>query len=309
MTRALLLLSILSLLSATSCQTYKRSFGTTYTSYDEAQNKTIYRLDLSHQSLTEAPRYIDQCEDLKMLNLSGNTAIDLELFLNKIPNPEALEVLILDSLELKKTPSSLKRFIHLKHLSLNGNLELDLEQLFKALVSLPVTFIDLQNNSIQTLPQELQEVKSLRSINLSGNRLASAINYTILGNLPRLESLWITNNGLSQLPTEIGQLSSLRNLYMEHNALKSLPTTLADLKKVWILHAAHNDFKELPAIFTKMPSLLLLHINNNKISSIPEQYALEKYALMGIIIDNNNLSDSEIKRWEKEFKKFFQASF
>lgn len=290
------------------CSTYKRSYGETARAISLSDASSTYRLDLSNQNLTEVPKGFVEYTQLRMLNLSANTNIDLEQFLNQVPNPEVLEVLVLDSLNLKTIPASIKRLTNLKHLSLNANPEAHFDQLFKAVSSLPIEFINLQNNQIALLSKEVSALKNLKSINLSGNRLQTSENYILLGNLPKLESLWITNNQLNQLPLEIGQLSSLRNLYMEHNELTTLPDSLADLEKVWVLHAGHNKFKELPIVFTQMPSLLLLHINNNSITTIPEEYAQEKYSLMGLIMDHNSLSSAAIKRWEKEFSKFFQAS-
>lgn len=290
------------------CSTYKRSFGETASVISLSDASSTYRLDLSSQNLTKIPDGFIEYTQLRMLNLSANTNIDLEQFLNQVPNPEVLEVLVLDSLNLKTIPASIKRLTNLKHLSLNANPEAHFDQIFKTVTSLPLEFINLQNNDLEKLSPEIEGLKSLNSINLSGNRLQAAENYAILRNLPKLKSLWITNNQLNQLPPEIGQLSSLRNLYMEHNELTTLPDSLADLEKVWILHAGHNKFKELPIVFTKMPSLLLLHINNNNIASVPEEYATDKYSLMGLIMDHHSLSSAAIKRWEKEFSKFFQAS-
>jgi hypothetical protein len=58
-----------------------------------------------------------------------------------------------------------------------------------------------------------------------------------------------------------------------------------------------------------MPSLLLLHINNCEIIEIPEAFASSKYSLMGIILNNNILSENDKKRWCEEFSSFFVASF
>jgi len=309
MTRAFLILAILGLLSATSCQTYKRSFGTTYTSYKEAQNKTIYRLDLSYQNLTEAPDFLDKCEDLIMLNLSGNTALDIAAFFKGIPNPEQLEILILDSLQLEKIPESIARFTHLKQLSINHNPTADFNQIFETLAPLPLEFLNLQGNAITELSPQIVQLHSLQSINLSHNSLAAGINYERLSQLPQLESLWLTSNNLGTLPPEIGLMSSLRNLYIEHNNLSELPEEMSQLSKVWILHAGHNNFKELPVVFTKMKGLLLLHANNNGIEKIPENYAQDHYSLVGLVMNYNALSETDIARWTKEFSGFFLASF
>lgn len=298
---------LLALLSV-GCQTYKRSFGNTYTSIN-ANSSKIYRLDLSNQNLSKIPKSISQCDALRMLNLSGNPDLDIDDAFNAISTPETLEVLILDSLQIDVLPQSINRFINLKHLSLNANPETDFDAIFDLVNELPIKFISLQQNELKSIPTSFSKLEKLKSVNFSNNQLGKSEDFKILSRLPELTSLWLTDNSITVLPAEISDLKGLRNLYLEHNLLKTLPEEIAQMPKVWVLHLGHNQFKELPVILTRMNSLLLLHINNNPIHSIPEAYATEKYSLMGLIIDNNELSDQDIKRWEKEFSAFFQASF
>jgi Leucine-rich repeat (LRR) protein len=63
-----------------------------------------------------------------MLHLSVNTDLKLTEVFEAIPNPEKLEVLILDRLSLKSVPKKILRSRNLKHLSLNFNPAIDLEK-------------------------------------------------------------------------------------------------------------------------------------------------------------------------------------
>ena len=91
--------------------------------------------------------------------------------------------------------------------------------------------------------------------------------------------------------------------------LSGVPDTMQALTNLMVVHAGHNSFKQLPIQFTKMPKLLLLHINNCEISKIPKAFATSKYSLMGILLDNNNLSEKDKKQWSAEINSFFVASF
>ena len=309
MIRLRCIILLLGLLLLESCNIYKRSFSETFKEIPEATKKPIYRLDLSHQNFLEAPEKITELSHLKMLNLSANVGLDLEKTFEKISNPERLEILILDSLELREVPHNIKRFTHLKHLSLTNNPQADFTTIFKTVHTLPISFVNLQNNALEELPPALGQLKDITHINLSHNRLHLGQAYTILAMMPKLNSLWLTYNELKELPPEIGQLSPLRNLYIEHNALTDLPEEITDLKKVWVLHAGHNQFKEIPTVLSRMKILLLLHINNNHIHTIPEEFASKKNSIKGIILDNNALSDADKKRWAKEFNHCFISSF
>lgn len=309
MIKKILSLLILCSIALQSCNTYKRSFGKTFTKIETKNYNQLYRLNLSNQNLREAPQKLSQLIALRMLNISGNTGIDLIDVFKSIPNPEKLEILILDSLNLKSIPKIIQRFKNLKQVSLNFNPNINLENTISTLLPLPIEFLNIQRNNLVTLPSEISNMTALTALNLSYNSISNPEVFQLLANLPHFQSLWLTDNNIDTLPEEIGLLNSLRNLYLEHNMLSGLPDTMQKLSNLMVVHAGHNSFRQLPIQFTKMPRLLLLHINNCEISKIPKAFATTKYSLMGILLDNNKLSEEDKKQWSKEFSSFFIASF
>ena len=309
MSKQLFLILILCGAVLQSCNTYRCSFGKTYDKIELQNTKKLRRLDLSNQNLKEAPSMISKITDLRMLNLSGNTFLDIEKALEVVPNPEKLQILILDSLALKTIPKSVLRFKNLEHLSLNYNPEINIEEAIEHVLPLPLEFLNIQHNNLVTLPPNITNLTTLTGINLSNNQISNPETLQFLGKLPKLQSLWLTHNDLGDLPQEIGELKSLRFLYLEYNNLSSLPNSVENLEKVNVLHIGHNKFQSLPIQIIKMPRLLLLHVNNCEIIEIPEDFATRKYSLKSIIVDNNNLSEKDKKQWSKEFYSFFIASF
>jgi len=292
-----------------SCKTYKRSFGKTYTSTSNVDSSKIYRLNLSHQNLNENPVNLHQLEALKMLNLSGNKTLDLASFFQQIQHPEKLEILILDSLALKKLPKNIERFINLKHLSLNANPALDTDTIFSTIKTLPIQFLNLQHNNIELISNGIAQVSSLKSINVSHNKINTSETFLNLAKLPRLKSLWLNANQLQYLPEEIGKITTLRNLYIEHNQLLELPNAIKNLIQLNVFHIGHNYFETLPIQLINMQKLILLHVNNCKIKTISNEFTTSKFSVKGIILDNNKLSDTDKQKWKKEFRGFFLASF
>lgn len=301
--------TILLLFILQSCTIYKRSFGKTFKKIDVKNYEKLYRLDLSNPQLKQTDFTLDKLIALRMLNLSGNTQLNIDNVLKTIPNPELLEVLILDSLNLKNIPKSIIKFTNLKHLSLNYNTEIDLNKTITTINSLPVQFLNLQHNKLVSVPSKITSITTLTHLNLSYNQIANPIIFTYLAKLPKLHSLWLTQNNLTQIHKEIGLLNNVRNLYLEHNKLTSLPIEIQGLKKVRVLHIGHNLFTDLPIQLIKMPSLNLLHINNCKIQNISDNFATSKYSLISILVDNNKLSEKDKKRWRKTFSSFIMASF
>ena len=66
----------------TSCQTYNTFYGTTH--HKETFDSKSKRLDLSHQNLSAIPEGFSTLKELKMLDLSGNTGIDLQRVLESL---------------------------------------------------------------------------------------------------------------------------------------------------------------------------------------------------------------------------------
>jgi Leucine-rich repeat (LRR) protein len=306
MTKKIFYILILCGIILQSCSIYKRSFGTTFTKIDTENYEQLYRLDFSNQQLKEIPLNMGKLVELRVLNLSGNTDLNLAEVFEALPNPEKLEVLILDRLDLKSVPKTIRRFHNLRHLSLNFNPAIELEKICTTIKKLPLEFLNLQSNNLKGFPITIGSIKTLKAINTSHNRISNLEN---LGKLPNLQSLWLTDNNIGKLPKEIALLTSLRNLYIEKNKLTSLPNAMQKLESLTVLHAGYNLFQHLPKQLVEIPRLLLLHINNCQITEIPKVFSTSKYSLMGIILNNNKLSEEDKKQWSEEFNSFFVASF
>ena len=294
------------LLVTGSCDTYKTYYGTTISVPAQTDYNEVLRLEVSTSQKSLTSDEIQQLDKLRMLKLSTRTSSELELFLDHLPNPQELRVLILDSIQLKQLPASIQRFTSLQHLSLSHNKQLDLEQVINVIKELPIVFLNVQNMGLTEIPKAIESLTQLEDFNVSGNRLEEFDDYDYLASLDNLKSLWLTQNNLKRLPPSLGSLKQVRNLYIEHNQLKSIPESMLGMERLWVLHAGHNLFTELPENFGKMPALFLLHLNNNKISSIPDSYLKKRnYGFRGLILENNELSPETRDFFTKKFDHFF----
>lgn len=299
------LLLIIIILS--SCKTYDTFYGNTDTL--TSFNAKTKRLDLSYQNLNVVPKSLKNLKELKMLDLSGNTNIDLDKVLESLKNPENLEVLILDSLHLKELPNNISLLKGLKQLSLGYNKSLDLEKTFTQLYYISLEFLNLKGNNIQRLPENIQKLKTIKDLNLSYNLLNDEVSYGYLSKLPLLYSLWLDHNDLNLLPKAIRTLDQVNYLYLDNNELKNLPEEIFGMKKLRVLHLGFNKFTEFPSQFIKVPNLIMVLLNNNQITSFPRQYEAEKYSLLSLVLDHNPIPKGEQKWVEKTFKNFFILSF
>ena len=290
-----------------SCNTYSTFYKPNDTIYNKTPHKTN-RLNVEDAKLDLVLNNIEKYHNIRVLNLSSKTNTEVDTILQSISQPLKIKVLILNNCNLKQLPESIIRFKNLSQLSLNNNPKLNLTDAFNKLEKIHLQFINLQNNNITALPKNITKMQWLVDFNLSGNTVNTNQSFNYLKQLPRLKSLWLTNNKLNHLPEALFNLTSLKCLYIEHNNIYNIPEAMQTMKKLWIIHAGHNKFKTLPKAFAKMPALLLLHINNCEIDSIPSCYSSKTCKIAGIILDHNKLSKKKKNYWKKEFHNFFLLS-
>eukprot|EP01112_Ceratiomyxa_fruticulosa_P003558 TRINITY_DN1387_c0_g1_i3.p1 TRINITY_DN1387_c0_g1~~TRINITY_DN1387_c0_g1_i3.p1 ORF type:complete len:254 (-),score=37.65 TRINITY_DN1387_c0_g1_i3:232-993(-) len=155
----------------------------------------------------------------------------------------------------------------------NETTELDLS--FKRLTSIsPAIFnqtklrvLNLNDNTIKTVPDEIQNLTNLAGLYLSRNQVA--VIGKGLGNLKSLRSLNLNNNSIVSLPLDVWVgLNGLINLGLSNNLLKNqgIPTTFSHLTSLVTLYLDHNQLSVFPPAIN---SLQTLSLSTNLIESIP----------------------------------------
>eukprot|EP00051_Salpingoeca_urceolata_P013736 m.173878 g.173878 ORF g.173878 m.173878 type:complete len:2021 (-) comp17880_c1_seq2:53-6115(-) len=211
----------------------------------EFGNLTV--LDLSHNKLRYIPaKILSLTPKLRVLNLSNNQ-------LRKLPGETvwcegglpSLQSLLLHENQLVTVPAYVFQMGALATLSLAGN----------ALRELPrsepwacpnLAVVDLSRNRLASgLPEQLTTLESLRSLDVSSNRLKT-LGRTV--RLPKLRSLNASRNALTSVSGLAERLPALRRLNLSRNALAEVPDGLRVCTMLVSLDLSNNrKLTRLPA--------------------------------------------------------------
>jgi Leucine-rich repeat (LRR) protein len=124
--------------------------------------------------------------------------------------------------------------------------------------------LDLSGLSIQTLPEFISQIKTLKRINLSNNP-GLDINQ-IFGVLSKLQltSLSLEGCKLPFLPFQIGDIKTLTQLNLSNNYIKLLPSTLIELENLEYLNLAMNYLDSIYAPINSLRNLKVLDLSFNE---------------------------------------------
>jgi Leucine-rich repeat (LRR) protein len=90
-----------------------------------------------------------------------------------------------------------------------------------------------------------------------------------IGQMEKLEILYLANNQIHSLPDNISNLTSLTELYLHHNRLSSTPADIGKLSRLQVLRINHNAILEFDPGIATLKKLRNLDISSNQMKSIP----------------------------------------
>ena len=186
------------------------------------------------------------------LSLSGsdidNHDQELKDGLKKVPD---INLLRISKSQLTTLPVEVFDLTHLISLVCQNNKLESISSSISLLTKLKV--LDLSNNQLVSLPSEVGKLTSLTTLNISCNKLTSLpplIDCTSLGSLDASHNeltefpefhekmtahfcdLSLSENHISEIPSDLSKLQSLKSLLIENNKLSSVPLNIIDCPKL-----------------------------------------------------------------------------
>lgn len=141
--------------------------------------------------------------------------------------------------------------------------------MFESLINL-----NLQNNSLSSLPSSIAKLTKLKMVNISKNKFE--VVPEVVYSLKNLESLCLANNQIAKLDRNLSNLTELRELDISNNKLEELSAGLGKLTKLVNLDLSGNELLEIPSEILNLQEIHKLDLTNNNLKRLPTIKKLSK---------------------------------
>jgi len=148
--------------------------------------------------------------------------------------------------------------------------------------------LTLCNLDLKELPDQMfQSQASLRSLDLSGNKLKVLPGLLCTKFNGHLKQLKIDLNKIDQLPDEFGVMFKLETFSGSNNHLYQLPASFGALVALKTLNLSANRFSSFPTALCELENLQVLDISQNSITHLPDKVG--QLAAVEVNLNQNRL--------------------
>jgi Leucine-rich repeat (LRR) protein len=152
-------------------------------------------------------------------------------------------------------------------------------------------YLSLRNAHLKRFPEEVTFLKSLKTLDLSGNDFQFIP--TQLTKLTHLEEVYFDkdyNLDLNQAFDVLGKMSSLKALHLDGLKNPQIPLNLSSLKHLELLTLRNDHLIKMPLSISSLKELQVLDLSGNDFETIPKSFSnLE--SVSEIYLENETLLD------------------
>nr|GLL34335.1 probable LRR receptor-like serine/threonine-protein kinase At2g24230 [Ipomoea trifida] len=128
----------------------------------------------------------------------------------------------------------------------------------------------------------------------SGLGLSGVVPENTIGKLAKLESLDLSDNGITGLPSDVWSLGSLRSFNLSKNLVSgNLPSNIGNFGQLESLDLSFNNFSgSIPEAMSSLERLQVLNLSRNRFESRIPFGIMNCQALVSLDLSGNKLGDS-----------------
>lgn len=162
-------------------------------------------------------------------------------------------------------------------------------------------------NSVNGLNPKFYSLNKLTYINLDRNNIDSLPEG--ISGLESLTWLRLNNNKLSSLPSDFKKLKNIKRLYLNNNEFKEIPELIKEMKCLEEISFGNNKIEEFPEWLCEMPNLKRIDLYGNPIKDIPDEVvnmsSLTTLVMDNCLLDNDRKLEINKKLADKRIKFIF----
>ena len=130
--------------------------------------------------------------------------------------------------------------------------------------------LDLRSNALKELPQDLVELKNLRSLRLNYNKFEEVP--SIVSSFPKLQLLELSGNQLEAVPMNLRYLTHLKEIDLSGNRFSEFPPVLLVLPVLQSLNLENNTIDKVPDNIDDMKALNKIDLSTNRLTVLPDSF-------------------------------------
>jgi len=171
----------------------------------------------------------------------------------------------------------------LTHVKINGIRLAKIDSRILKLVNL--IELDMEDNEVETLPENWNCVTSLATLILTNNRISTIARGFCFGQMTKtLQCLNLSFNKIKLVPNVLCRLSELVSLNLNNNELTQLPPSLGKLSKLKYLAASNNFITFLPGSVVAL-RLESLELSNNDLDNADSRIICNKLEAVSSLME------------------------
>ena len=161
-------------------------------------------------------------------------------------------------------------------------------------------------STLEELQQQPEDCANVVSVSSFAVKDANLVHFPVEAfQFHFLQSLDLSNNQITCIPTQISTLKSLKKLVLMHNAIRTLPEALCSLKNLTFLEVSYNSLIEVPTFLGKCTKLTGLGLSANQITSFPNELCALLPELVQLGVHSNQIAQLPTNlHLMKNLKKF-----
>lgn len=215
-------------------------------------------VDISSEAVSGTP-VLSNMTNLKLVDLSNNELVSLEMFFSSADTYGKLKELYLDNNKLSDI-SLLSQTPMLTLLTLSNN-NIDSDDIAVLADKVYLTYLSLNNNNISSI-SSLNKLTALTELRLHCNSISDV---SPLKNITEIVYLYLGDNEITNI-SQLNKLTKLSTLYLNNNTNLDNVDVVSEMTQLKVLNVSGNNIDNLNAV-ASLTELTELYAENNSISS------------------------------------------